>query len=181
MEKDEASSASSSSSNNLQEHLVDFSGYTTLHGLHFVFGKSGLARRVLWMVLILIGFGFCTHQLIISFEKLQDNREEISKDILPSEQLPFPAVTICNINMMKKHKLRKNRDAKLFLDKLNIMKYSADLFKQKLNDSFNIEDALHKDGVGYSAKDLLVSCTWDGEPCSHLNFTLSYSYLVSNV
>ncbi|XP_020912339.1 acid-sensing ion channel 2-like [Exaiptasia diaphana] len=162
----------------LRSYLQDFSGYTTLHGLSFVFGSGGIIRRVVWMLLVLGGVGICTKQLIVSFQKLQDHEHVISKDIIPESKLTFPAVTICNINMMKKSRIN-GTEAQVFIDKLNPFKTSKELSKRQLNDSFDISKAVKEHG--YKVKDLVKVCVWDGKDgnsCNPLNnFTTRFSYL----
>ena len=157
---------------NLKQHFKEFADYTTLHGLHFVFGSGGAVRRLVWFVLVLTGLGFCTKQLIASFLMLRAHEDVISKSIVPSRQLTFPAVTICNINMMKKS-LIKGKDAQVYIDNLDV------LFKRKkkLNSTFDIQKAV--EDYGHKAQDMVIACAWNGKKCSHLNFTTRFSYLVS--
>ena len=127
--------------------LQDFTSYTTLHGAHFVLGTHIPLRRVIWLCLILTGFGFLTTQLIISYNKLQDRHHVLSKNTESSDHLKFPALTLCNVNMMKKSKI-VGTDAKIYLDSLDIftpltLKLTNTSLKP-LNDSFNIQEAVLK-------------------------------------
>ncbi|KXJ07731.1 acid-sensing ion channel 2 [Exaiptasia diaphana] len=161
-----------------KSYLQDFSGYSTLHGSYFVLGSGGIIRRVVWMVLVLAGVGICTSQLVVSFRRLRAYEHIVSKDIIPESKLTFPAVTICNINMMKRSRIN-GTEAQVFIDKLNPLKTSKELSKKQLKDSFDISKAVKEHG--YKVKDLVRVCVWDGQDgnsCSPIHdFTTRFSYL----
>ncbi|KXJ26293.1 Acid-sensing ion channel 3 [Exaiptasia diaphana] len=163
----------SPSKNTLTQQLEEFSGYTTLHGLHFVFGSDGAVRRLVWFVLVLAGLGFCIKQLIVSFDRLRDHESVISKAIIPSRQLTFPAVTICNINMMKKS-LIEGKDAQVYMDNLNTLRSIEIHPKKTLDRNFDLKKAVEK--YGHTAQDMIRTCNWNGKNCSYLNFTTSFSH-----
>jgi len=156
----------------------DFAGYTTLHGLHYVFDSGSYIRRSIWLILILVGLGFCVGELIISYGKLSSYDYVLSKEISQSDAQTFPAVTICNKNMMKRCKI-KDTNAKKYLDELNFLEMIQPN-KTSLKSNFsNFELKKAVDAYGHKIKDMIVSCSWNGEECSYLNFTKRYSYAVS--
>lgn len=178
----EDSNPSLASRKNFGPLLEEFSGYSTFHGLHYVIGNGrAIRRRLIWLMFILIGISFLTMQLVVSYKKLKSYEHVISKEINPSQKLTFPAVTICNVNMMQKFKIL-GTDAQLYLDQLNVYKMLAhpqEYANKTLNSSFDIEKAVRK--YGHSAHDMFRRSYWDGVPVSYLNFTTSFSYLVSIV
>lgn len=170
---------SSFSRSSVRQHLNDFAGYTTFHGLHFVIEPHGKLRRLIWLIFILGGLAICTRQLVISYTKLRAHNHVISKEMIPSEKLPFPAVTFCNENMMRKTSI-SGTDAQLYLDQLNVLKkmYLPNEFVNKtLNSSFDIEKAVLKHG--HTAAEMIMTCTWNGEFCTPINVSTFFSHLVS--
>lgn len=164
---------SSTKRRNLRQHIEEFSGNTTFHGVQFVLGADrGILRRIFWLLLIMTGLGFLTKQLVVSYEKLREKEHVTTKEISTENRLKFPAVTICNANMLKKSKI-EGTDAKVYLDQLNPFK--TGLQNMTLNKSFHVKKAVQR----YGHNDLIRDCAWDGKLCSPLNFTIRFSQRVS--
>lgn len=168
---------------NLRQHIEEFSGNTTFHGVQFVLGADkGIFRRIFWLLLILTGVGFLTKQLVVSYQRLQSTDYVIIKDIIDTDnRLKFPAVTICNANMMEGTKIN-GTDAQVYLDQLNPFRKVLSLLNttldKTLNISFDIEKAVLRHG--HKGEDMIMLCAWDGELCSHRNFTTRFSQIVSD-
>lgn len=89
--------------------IKDFSGYTTLHGFHFVLDSASRIRRIIWITLISLGICALFFQFRDNWRKLRSYESVIGKDIEHAEKLLYPAITICNQNMMRKSKILGNR------------------------------------------------------------------------
>ncbi|KAL9956696.1 hypothetical protein ACROYT_G038216 [Oculina patagonica] len=85
----------------------NFATSTTLHGLRYV-AESGrsLSKRLIWLIFLCAATGAFVYLLSVSLNKY------ISRPIktliwqeTPTDGLIFPAVTICNLNMLMKSKL----------------------------------------------------------------------------
>ena len=90
-----------------QEHEYSAEGFqsfaqdTTLHGARFLF-VSNVSRRVVWNIAMVSCFSFCAYQVFLSVRDFYSypfhttvKRETAPKD---GRELPFPAVTLCNLN-----------------------------------------------------------------------------------
>ncbi|KAK3741177.1 hypothetical protein QZH41_012624 [Actinostola sp. cb2023] len=170
--------STNTTSSNSRQLLRDFSDSSTLHGFQFVVKSHSTSRRLIWLGLMLTGFGALLNQLIVSSGKLMDYKHVIAKESIFSEKLTFPAVTFCNINMMKKSKIN-GTDAQIYLNITHPGKYRGKIINNMIINgsfgrSFDIRDAFLK--YGYTAKEMIYVCRWNGKPCSYLNFTSSFSY-----
>ena len=57
--------------------------------------------RVLWLVLVLTAIGLFTFILVQRFSHYVDHPARVNVEILYTESLPFPAVTVCNQNFLR--------------------------------------------------------------------------------
>ena len=107
----------------VSEMLKAFVNATSLNGIRYVFWKRPLWARIGWLA-ILLGFTgyflFSAHRSIIKYVKRPINTVITQKY---ENELEFPAVTICPLNLISKKKL-------LALDD------DATFVKYDLNDSF---------------------------------------------
>lgn len=165
-----------------QTLIKNFGSYTTLHGFHFLLDSTSTVRRLLWLVLMLV----CLAILIITvkekYSKLLRHESLVTKDIEHSKRLLFPAVSICNQNMLLNSKIQ-GTDAQLYLDGIDYLMPAnpgATGTQQALSgvsSSFDIEKAVREAGHNLTA--MLKFCTWRGEKCSAENFTTFVSFYVS--
>ncbi|EDO34532.1 predicted protein [Nematostella vectensis] len=88
--------------------IRDFAASTTAHGIGKVFAADSMVRRALWLLGCLTVYAvmifMCAQLLVRYLEKPVVSRVEVSYE----ESLVFPAVTICNLNMLKHSKVAKN-------------------------------------------------------------------------
>ncbi|XP_029191656.2 acid-sensing ion channel 5-like isoform X1 [Acropora millepora] len=117
----------------VSEMLKAFVNATSLNGIRYVFWKRPLWARIGWLA-ILLGFTgyflFSAHRSIIKYVKRPINTVITQKY---ENELEFPAVTICPLNLISKKKL-------LALDD------DATFVKYDLNDSFCSATAAVRNG-----------------------------------
>ncbi|XP_067032789.1 acid-sensing ion channel 1-like [Acropora muricata] len=157
--------------------IKDFGSYTTLHGFHFILDSGSLIRKIIWITLISLGIAFLSIQFRDNCRKLQSREIVISKDLERNKNLLFPAITICNQNMMRKSKIM-GTDAQTFLDQQDTLKYHLlgdSLFSKETDPAFNIEESVKNNS--HDLSEMLNTCIWSGRPCSAANFTPVLSYL----
>ena len=146
----------------------------TLHGIQHVFTSAAMLRRIIWAVFLLAGIGYFSFQCTVLVKKYFSYPVS-TKVTLEHESSPeFPAVTICNFNMLRQSKV----DTQNLSD---IVKYAlGDKFAGGLNvDSSKIDWSRYKNLSmsnlyavgGHRMEDMLTACSWKGEKCSHRNFT----------
>ncbi|KXJ28995.1 Acid-sensing ion channel 4 [Exaiptasia diaphana] len=160
------------------ELIKDFSSYTTLHGLHFTMESGSIWRRIVWGVLICFCAGLLTAQIYINADNLLSREVTISKSLEFSETLPFPAVTICNQNMMRKSQIM-GTIAQDYLDQMDTIKIRNTGEIQKDVPSFDVEKFVKK--AGHQIEKMINGCKFPGIRCLKtkeftMATTLSYLY-----
>ncbi|KAK2562244.1 Acid-sensing ion channel 4 [Acropora cervicornis] len=158
--------------------IKDFGSYTTLHGFHFILDSGSIIRKIIWITLISLGIAFLFIQFQDNYRKLQSREIVISKDLERNKKLLFPAITICNQNMMRKSKIM-GTDAQTFLDQQDTLKYQLlgdSLYSKETDPAFNIEESVKNNS--HDLSEMVKICTWSGRPCSAANFTPVLSYVL---
>ena len=158
------------------ELLDEFASYTTLHGLHFILGSSSLIRRIVWGVLLVTGLGMLISQCLYGFSKLADHDSMTVKEQQRDEKITFPAVTICNLNMLRKDKIL-GTEAQKFMDDIESV-----VFGERLNDEVNETFTLDLERVvkeaGHNISEMLSLCGWQGRFCGPKDFFVFVSLQV---
>ncbi|XP_078379821.1 acid-sensing ion channel 2-like isoform X1 [Oculina patagonica] len=89
--------------------LTNFASTTTAHGVGRIAEGSSLLRRVMWFVVsagfYAVMFWMCIQLVQRYLDKPVVSRMEMSFE----ESLDFPAVTICNLNMLKRTNMKNSR------------------------------------------------------------------------
>ena len=158
--------------------IKEFGSYTTLHGFHFIFDSSSLIRKIIWVVLLVLGLSFLMLQFRDNWRKLYSNRSTISREIEHNESVIFPAISLCNQNMMRKSKVLGTY-AQTFLDQQDELKIQFEgpsIFEQEIPESFDIEESVRRNS--HNLTEMLKMCSWIHAPCTAANFTPFLSYMV---
>ena len=84
-----------------------FASSTTLHGLrHVAENCRSLTRRLIWLIFLCAAAGAYVYLLTVSINKyLSRPIKTVISQETPTDGLIFPAVTICNLNMLMKSKI----------------------------------------------------------------------------
>ncbi|XP_078362143.1 acid-sensing ion channel 1-like isoform X2 [Oculina patagonica] len=152
------------------EVLDEFASYTTLHGFHFLLGSFNLFRRIIWAILLMIGLGVLILQCLNGFTKLADKDSITVKEQQRNlnNTILFPAVTICNQNMLRKDKIL-GTEAQKFLDDIESF-----MFGEGLRDNATQNFTLDLDRVvteaGHNISEMLSLCYWHGRLCGPKDF-----------
>lgn len=93
----------------LQEDLKRYFSETTVHGFRYVVEGRNRLERLVWVLFILFGFtytAYLVYNAYVDWERhpVQTTIDEVG---LPVQELPFPAITLCDINSQKMP--RRNR------------------------------------------------------------------------
>lgn len=151
-------------------HFIENS---TLHGMQYVFNGQTKARSIIWAVFLLGGMAYfsfqCSKLLTIYF------RYPITTKLtLEYEQSPkFPAVTLCNFNMVSRSRTRKFAEELInwvFKEKqLELKGANFSAINWKDYENISMEEIYYD--ASHQIKDMLGRCTWSGHQCSDQNFT----------
>ncbi|CAG9862860.1 unnamed protein product [Phyllotreta striolata] len=149
---------------------------TTLHGLRYV-GDTTLTfcERIFWFVAFSVAIGFAAYYITNIYQKWNSSPVIISFSPFDVQlkEIPFPAVTICNMNQAKKTEVVKikaegnPKDLKLLDDICN----SNDTLNATETTGYNwtnLRNFLIR--VGNSCSDMLKQCRWStqGKSCLDL-------------
>ena len=93
----------------LKDEVVKFFGESTIPGFKYVVKGQTLLERTTWAIFIAIAFGYAGNTVYQTFLDWDNNPviTTIDEVGLPVSQLPFPAITVCDIASLKMP--RRNR------------------------------------------------------------------------
>ncbi|XP_049809299.1 pickpocket protein 28-like [Schistocerca nitens] len=147
---------------------------STLHGLKYVGDNHlHLAERFFWLLSFLLAVAAATYYITILYQKWDDPViVTLSPTATPLNVLPFPAVTVCNMNRAK-HSIAtrimesQDRDDQSKLEK-RLLSTFCDLSETETDVTPNITsswDAVEKFlvKVGQPCHEMLVVCRYGGE------------------
>ena len=100
----------------MKNDLIGYFSETTVHGFRYVVEGRNIFERLLWVVFIAFGFGYSLVIISESFNSWKNNPVEttIGEVSVPVQELPFPAITVCDTESLQMP--RRNRW--MFLEKL---------------------------------------------------------------
>ncbi|XP_038073461.1 amiloride-sensitive sodium channel subunit beta-like [Patiria miniata] len=90
----------------LREAVTSFADSTTAHGLPLIINGTYTVGRIAWSVIWLIAFGLAvlqSTQLLIEYFQVRPLTTSI--ELVTKTNLDFPAVTVCNMNRMRRSEL----------------------------------------------------------------------------
>ena len=164
---------------------------TTTHGVVRIFTGKSKVRRLFWAIVFVSALGFCLANIGERIRYLAgDPTTTTVTQKVNRNGIWFPAVTICNVNVLKRSVFESMVDESMlnvltsvFVDRQSEMCYNETLIEY-LNQS-NLSYRHIQDVARHQAKDLIVSCTFAGEECSHTDFSevltrLGYCYTFNN-
>ncbi|XP_074652780.1 degenerin-like protein del-10 [Tubulanus polymorphus] len=146
--------------------LYNFTQNTTFHGVRYVCQTTDyLSRRLIWLALILIGTGIMLHQVIDRVVYYSSWPTTVKVDVNFNSTITFPVVAICNMNSFRvteSTRLGYYRALEQFYmsGTLNVTSSTANLTMQQILEQ-----------TGHRKEDMIVSCSWNGQPCGAANFT----------
>ena len=82
---------------------------TTIHGFRYVIEGRNLIEKMAWMFFIFCGFFLCSVSFLEMYRHWEEHPVETTIDEvgIPIQELPFPAITVCDTKEMTMP--RKNR------------------------------------------------------------------------
>lgn len=158
-----------------------FASSCTLHGLGHVFGPGRLTpRRGLWAVAVLLSLAAFLYQVVERVRYYGEFHHETALDEVESHQLTFPAVTLCNINPLRRSRLTPNDlhwagPALLGLEPAEHAAFLRALGQPPAPPGFmpspTFDTARLYARAGHALEDMLLDCRYRGRPCGPENFT----------
>ena len=186
-----------SNNKHVKEGLKCFAENTTLHGARFLFVEN-VFRRLFWTLALTACISYCIFQVFTSLAAFYHRpfSTKISmKTSGENKEFPFPAVTLCNLNVFNKRRYRnffkgftnltlierKIQDISLLGTKADEI-YKPEFIKRNLELFTRLEtatDTLNVQGsISHQIEEMLLpsssqfySCSINGIPCTEKNFT----------
>ncbi|XP_067399769.1 acid-sensing ion channel 4 [Emydura macquarii macquarii] len=155
--------------------LAAFAGTSTLHGLGHICGSGRLGvRQSLWAFAFLLSLAFFLYQAAGSALLYLEHPHVAALGEEAAREMPFPAVTICNVNRFRHSALS---DADIFhlanMTGLPPKDREGHRAADLLYPAADMADILNR--TGHQLDDMLQSCNFSGENCSAQNFTVVYT------
>ncbi|XP_048876279.1 amiloride-sensitive sodium channel subunit gamma-like [Brienomyrus brachyistius] len=161
--------------------------HTTAHGIPNIFRARHWFRRWLWALLVI--FAFCCAfwqcmEMVMTFYSYPSH-EKIT--LISNSKLMFPAVTICNLNSLRRTALEKNfaLNSTLSWNRTSFSSSARDanrcgFFSNKFASEFNRLSEEEKLDMGHQLEDMLIFCTYHGRPCNTSFFSGFVNYKFGN-
>ena len=156
----------------IKQKWNNFVENSTLHGMHNIFSSQTTFRRIIWTMFLLSGVGYFSYQSAVLLTKYF-SFPVTTKSILVYEKEPeFPAITICNFNMLRKSVIEKYSFGEV-VDHALMSKSGIETNETGIDWSLYKEDNLSAiyHIAGHQIDEMILECYWKGEECSYLNFT----------
>lgn len=158
-----------------------FASSCTLHGLGHVFGPGRLTpRRGLWAMAMLLSLAAFLYQVAERVRYYGEFHHETALDERESHRLIFPAVTLCNINPLRRSRLTPNDlhwagPSLLGLEPSEHAAFLRALGQPPAPPGFmpspTFDMARLYARAGHTLEDMLLDCRYCGRPCGPENFT----------
>ena len=167
--------ASQGRDDDLKELWQDFRSSSTLHGFFRASEAKFSVRRITWLVALLAACGVLVLQLTNNIREWRKYEVLYGIEIRNSRHLPFPAVSICNQNMMRRSKIL-GTNGQRYLD-LAISERRTEEDRATPEAPFDIEEEIR--AAGHQLSDMLIQCSFETKPCSAKDFVPFLDFWVS--
>lgn len=156
--------------------ITELGAESTAHGLAKIATSVKTKRKVMWALLVIVGFTAATLQLSLLVKKyLQFSVVEVSemKTGMPVE---FPAITICNIQAISLTKIKQQmeRNTSKVVDWVKFQQCSKFGEQQtRMESTQAFFENLNEEAMasGHDIKDILLHCRFNQQKCNANNFT----------
>ena len=171
----------------LWETLHNYLLVTSFHGLPIIAStKSFFCALAFWMIPILLALGLMVWALISVTNQYFEMNIVLFSKLRYNNQLPFPAITICNKNYFRKSVAEStgvdlNEIAKFLLvasgNPFLLQDFDFDEFYDDHKELFEGENStFHIHIAGHQLEQMLYSCKFAGKDCGLHDFTQRSSY-----
>ena len=161
---------------------------TTAHGVVRIFSGKSTIRRLFWAVIFLGAMAGCLYNISNRIIFLLGNPTSTTLQLVSEENLTFPAVTICNINSVRRDFLQERglfhffRTAALLEPGQPDFQSDCDNLVSEFSGSVSDSDALSFTDIQeqgrHSVDNFVLSCRFLGRLCNITeNFTPTFTQL----
>ena len=161
-------------------HLLLFLSTTSFHGLPF-FAGSRRSYKLYWIILFLVVLILTVLSTLIIASHYTEMNKVLYSRIRFNKRIPFPAITICNLNLNRKSVFStcgiNLDDLAIFFNFISGNAYleehfNVDEFGKNHSNLFEAENSIfYYNNSGHQIQDMLYECKFAGVKCSSENFT----------
>lgn len=96
--KDEVYHAEHDGYVNLKEKLVDWSAYSTMHGIPRMFGRTHMIIKIIWFIFVILSWTVCFYFVIKMILQYLQHEFNVNVELIPERPSRFPSIDICNLS-----------------------------------------------------------------------------------
>ena len=145
----------------IRDHVGDMIDNSSLHGLNYIFDKRYTFRRIFWLLVTVAACGISAQKVYESTVNYLSYPFITVRTRRYADELPFPAISFCNINDMRMSVLRGS-----LLDEAIRLQNHSILANSNPAETWNLTKV-----SAHEIEDMILECKFRGEPCSHKNFS----------
>lgn len=158
---------------------------TSLHGIPYLAMSVRSAVKITyWIVLLIISLALMIYSLTAISVQFAERRTFLSRTQYFPEQLPFPAITLCNLNSFRRSSIPSNFSIDEVILFLNYI--SAEPW---LSDQFDVDAFVNKydqvyggnrsflGNFGHKLEYMLLTCYFERRPCGISDFVTKVTSL----
>jgi hypothetical protein len=148
--------------------------HTTLHGITYIYDSSSLLVKLIWTIVFCSFFGFAFWLLSKSFTTFLNYEVGASVSRLKVSEIPFPAVTFCNLyystdinekNYSAAVKQQINFLNSLLYIKEKIVDNKPVLFGFDKSAGKNYKTLLGQEKIGFDWSEMVMGCYFMNSNC----------------
>ncbi|XP_071044531.1 acid-sensing ion channel 4-A-like [Parasteatoda tepidariorum] len=170
---------------------VDYASQATTHGLRRIVESRKTGWKIFWVIIFLIALAACTYHCSFLIRKYLNFAKVTTAEEIHSRELDFPALTVCNLNILKKSffddQLAKNQNSTYNRDKGFCFESESQFLNESqakdLSDIWgNLGITLqHLQTYGHKVYDLIVQCTYNAKDCFDQSITKYLPLVTENI
>ncbi|KAL9986155.1 hypothetical protein ACROYT_G000249 [Oculina patagonica] len=168
--------------NSFKKEVERFCSRTSAHGICQVSSSTTNTRKCFWVLLCLAAFSVSVIHVMAFVKEYLSFPVKTEVDMVHESSLPFPSVTVCNLNQFKRSRLQNDSTMKFLSERLF---NSSDLsLNSKLATSMKLQTAAAESNksITHQKDDFIVWCevrrmSESTTTCSSRNFTTLLSKL----
>jgi hypothetical protein len=160
--------------------IVEWFQSSTAHALPNIFRTGNVFLKIIWLCCFLASTSLCVISMTKTLNNYYTFPSYISTKIIQEVPTPFPAITICNLksvnqtrspSYLKTHVTNKNLSS--FASPFSYIISHHYLTRTAIKNDKNLTNSERK-SIGFELKVMLISCSFNYEPCNANDFTYYY-------
>ncbi|XP_060683694.1 acid-sensing ion channel 4-A [Hemiscyllium ocellatum] len=155
--------------------LVTFADTCSLHGINHIFVPGGCGlKQSLWAVAFISSVMLFLYQVVNCTVYYLKHHHVTALDEESHQEIPFPAITICNMNRFR-HTALTDADIYHLANMTGLPPKSKDAHKA-VTQGYPVADMMDIfNRTGHQIEEMLKNCNFSGSYCSAHNFSVVYT------